>query len=145
MKLITTRFGELEIDDTKVIKFDQGIPGFEEMLHFTLVEVEEHLPFSHLQSVDDGDLAFIVVDPFEFFPEYEFELPEQIKDELQVESGEQIAIRTIVTIRGRLDSAMTNLVAPIVMNMDSRTGKQVILTKTSYVTRHRLFISEHSE
>lgn len=145
MKLMTTRFGELDIDDAEVLKFNQGIPGFEEMRQFIIVEAEEYLPFSHLQSLENGELAFILVDPFELFEEYEFDLSEQVKEELRIKSEEDIAIRTIVTVREGLNSATTNLVAPIVINMNSFLGKQIILTKTNYVTRHRLFNEEQSE
>ncbi|WP_167747009.1 flagellar assembly protein FliW [Cohnella luojiensis] len=138
MKLDTARFGELEVREEDVVQFSAGIPGFEQSHQFVLIANEDHSPLAYLQSVDDGELAFIVVDPFEFFPNYEFELPELAMKELQMESADQIIVRTIVSVTGELEHATANLVAPIVMNKSSRSGKQVVLSQTNYTTKHRL-------
>lgn len=139
MKVQTSRFGELDIDTNTIIHFRDGIPGFEQMKRYTLIDVKEHAPFSYLQSVDDGNLAFILIDPFECLPEYEFELPEQAIKQLQVETPDELLIRSIVTIKDSLETATLNLIAPIVINTKNREAKQVILTNVDYTTHHRLF------
>ncbi|WP_166243631.1 flagellar assembly protein FliW [Paenibacillus turpanensis] len=139
MKLDTSRFGEIDVSDEAIIEFKEGIPGFEDQRYFTVITVEDHEPFSYLQSIDNGELSFIIVDPFEYFPDYDFHLSESDVKQLQIEGPEQIIVRTIVSIRGELDNATTNLVAPIVLQVDTRQGKQIILTNTEYTTRHRLF------
>ncbi|WP_373230786.1 flagellar assembly protein FliW [Cohnella sp.] len=138
MKLNTARFGELEVREEDIIQFSEGIPGFEQSHRFMLIVIEEQAPLAYLQSVDDGELAFIVIDPFEFFPNYEFELPELAMRELQIESTNQIIVRTIVSVTGELELATANLVAPVVINNSSRSGKQLVLSRTDYTTRHRL-------
>lgn len=142
MKLQTLRFGELDLQETEIIHFEQGLPGFEDSRRFTLVEVEDHAPFAHLQSADNGELAFVVVDPFEFFPDYEFDLPESALEGLKITAPEQIMIRVIVSIRDNLESATANLVAPVAFNMEKRLGRQVVLAKTGYMTKHALFMSD---
>ncbi|WP_158630185.1 flagellar assembly protein FliW [Cohnella sp. AR92] len=139
MKLETAQFGQIEIEEDHIYLFEQGIPGFEHATRFVFIDVEEHESFSYMQSVDDKNLSFIVVDPFEFYKSYEFNLPDLAVEQLQVYPSEQIKIRTIVTVREKLEHATTNLVAPIVLNDSKRLGKQVILTSTSYTTRHKLF------
>jgi len=142
MKLNTLRFGELEIDPQSVVFFEDGIPGFERMKNFVLVYVKEHAPFSYLQSMEDGELAFVLADPFEFVADYEFILSDQAKEKLQVCKPEEVMVRSIVSIRGGLETASLNLVAPVVINPDKRIGKQVILTNTEYTTHYRLFKSD---
>jgi len=139
MKVETAQFGQIEIDEARIYHFNQGIPGFEQATRFVFIDVEEHDSFSYMQSVDVKDLVFIVVDPFEFYKNYEFDLPDLAMAQLQVGSSDKINIRTIVSVREKLEQATTNLVAPIVLNVNKRLGKQVILTSTSYSTRHKLF------
>ncbi|MFD0673634.1 flagellar assembly protein FliW [Cohnella sp. GCM10027633] len=139
MNVHTARFGELDIREQDIVRFEQGIPGFEELKRFTLIEVEEHAPFSYLQSIDDGEVSFVITDPFEFYSEYECELPDQVVEGLKINSADQVAVRVIVSINGQLETATANLLAPVIVNLGSRLGKQVVLAKTSYTTRHSLF------
>ncbi|WP_010278708.1 flagellar assembly protein FliW [Paenibacillus senegalensis] len=138
MKISTARFGELEIQEEQMIHFPQGLPGFEELRKFTWVNTGEEMPFSFLQSVEDGSVAFITVDPFLFYPEYSFELSGSIKEDLKIERENDVQIKAIVTIRGSLESATINLQAPIVVNPGLRVAKQVILHDTVYKSRHAL-------
>lgn len=135
----TSRFGEVDIQEQDFIRFEQGIPGFESMRRFALIELPDHEPFSYLQSIDDGEVSFIVTDPFEFFPNFECELPDPVVEGLKIVSAEQVLVRVIVSVNGELDSATANLVAPIIINRTDRSGRQVVLAKTSYTTRHALF------
>lgn len=139
MIIKTGRFGELEVSDNEIYTFPKGIPGFEEQMLFFIVSPEEDEPFSFLQSVADGDLVFVIADPFLFRSDYDIELPESALAELQIESADQLMLRSIITIREDLDKATINLVAPIVFNVDTKVGKQVVLATSSYTTRHPLF------
>ncbi|QHW32594.1 flagellar assembly protein FliW [Paenibacillus rhizovicinus] len=145
MKFETRRFGEIVIKEDQTYHFERGIPGFEHDRQFMFVTTEELEPFAHMQSLEDGELAFIVTDPFVFFPNYEFNLPESVMNELQISSEEHVSIRVIVSINGELEQATANLIAPIIMNTNKRLGKQVILTAASYSTRQRLYKSEEIE
>jgi flagellar assembly factor FliW len=144
MNLNTSRFGELEIESTDIIEFVHGIPGFEEYKQYVILELEDS-PFAYLQSVEKGELAFIVVEPFVFFPQYEFDIPEIALEELRIRSGQEVLIRSIVSAKDKLENATLNLVAPIVINSEQRLGKQVILTNTEYSTRHKVVSKEPDE
>jgi len=138
MILENTRFGTIEIDDDKIITFAKGIPGFERLTRYALITEEEGV-LEYLQSVEKPELSFILVDPFLYCRDYEFELSDQTVEELEVRSEEDLIIRCILTLRDGVKNATMNLVAPIVINAARRLGKQVILTKTAYGTRHPLF------
>ncbi|MBB6632590.1 flagellar assembly protein FliW [Cohnella thailandensis] len=140
MKIVTTRFGELTVREDEVFLFSKGIPGFEERRQYFFVRPEEHAPFEYLQSAEEGELAFILVDPFLFFPNYSFELSDQALADLGDPSQDSLFIRVIVSIRGELKEATANLVAPVVLNSQDRLGQQVVLSSSSeYEVRHRLF------
>ncbi|MBW7454273.1 flagellar assembly protein FliW [Paenibacillus sepulcri] len=139
MQLRTERFGEINISKEDIYIFTKGIPGFEEHTGFVIIAPEDDQPFAFLQSVNDEKLNFLIADPFLFYPEYEFEIPSSALAELGVDSVEQVMVRSIINIDNSLESATINLVAPVVFNTSRRVAKQVVLGRTSYMTRHPLF------
>lgn len=134
--IVNTRlFGDIELRENQIYTFKHGLPGFEQYQRYTVVDIED-APFSYLQCVDNSDLAFLIIDPFLFYPDYEFDLPDKDAEELEIRSLEQVAIRSIMTVRDKIEDATINLVAPLVFNPVQRWGKQVILTNTNYQTKH---------
>ncbi|GBG07194.1 flagellar assembly protein FliW [Paenibacillus agaridevorans] len=138
MLLQTSRFGALEIQRNDVYDFQQGIPGFKDLHKYMLIEIDDS-PFKYLQSVDNGELSFIVVSPFEFFENYEFILPQEVQTILDIEDEKQVRILNIISIREELASATINLAAPIVMNTERMKGMQYILPDGSYSIHQPLF------
>ncbi|WP_144934271.1 flagellar assembly protein FliW [Paenibacillus sp. 32O-W] len=138
MKLSTIRLGELEIEEDQLIYFRQGLPGFERLRQFVILQPDEQIPFSYLQSVEDGNISFIITDPFIFYPEYSFELPESIKEELEIKDEKVVQVAAIISVREQLESATINLQAPLVINTARKLGKQVILHDSAYKPKHAL-------
>ena len=79
-KINTLRFGELEIEEQDVVRFADGIPAFEDEHEFVVLPYEEGTPYMFLQSMMTPELAFLMTDPFVFFPEYSFELDDENMD-----------------------------------------------------------------
>ncbi|MED1722416.1 flagellar assembly protein FliW [Brevibacillus parabrevis] len=117
--------------------FEDGIPGFSHLQFFQLMQ-EEESPFFLIQSIEEKDVGFWVIDPFSFFQEYKFELPVVAKEALRVEDQSQMVIFSIVTIRGN-DQITVNLKAPIVVNLSNRMARQIILQDDTYSIRQPLF------
>ncbi|MGN7381502.1 flagellar assembly protein FliW [Paenibacillus sp. SAFN-117] len=138
MKLSTVRLGELEIQEDQLIYFKQGLPGFEHLRQFVILQPDEQIPFSYLQSVEDGNISFIIADPFMFYPEYSFELPESTREELEIEDEKVVQVAAIISVREQLESATINLQAPLVINTAQKLGKQVILHDSAYKPKHAL-------
>lgn len=139
MKIATARFGEIEIDERDIFTFPDGIPGFEQDKRYTVLELEGLDGFACLQCVDRGELGFIIVNPFVFYSGYEFNLSEADAGRLEAADPGDLSVWSIVTVRDRLETATVNLVAPIVLNVRKRLGKQVILVDPNLGTRHALF------
>ena len=138
MKLDTARFGEIEIDPKHVFDFRQGLPGFEQLRKFALLSPDPELPFSFLQSVEDGKVSFIVTNPFLFYKDYEFEISLEDQSQLKIRKPSDVEVWAIVTVRDKLETATMNLLAPVLLNARKRLGKQVVLVGTPYQTRHPL-------
>ncbi len=139
-KVYTSRFGEIEVDEKKIVHFKNGIPAFEDEHEFIILPYEEDSPYYFMQSLRSPDLAFVLTIPFLFFPDYTFEVEEDTVQELGITNSSQVFYYTMITIPGGNIRKMTsNLVAPIVINSDNMQAKQVVLEKSNYTTKHRLF------
>lgn len=139
MKIDTEQFGEIEIKESDIIEFVGGILGFDEYDKFVLVPFDEESPFSFLQSIDEPSLAFIVINPMEFYIDYEPDIPDDDLKDIEVTSSESVVIASLVTISEKAEDTTMNLMAPIVLNKDNKKAKQVILQDQNYATKHKLF------
>lgn len=139
MKIQSTRFGELDVAEQQLIKFPQGIPGFQDEKAFVLILQDTESPFSFLQSTTEANLTFLLVDPFAFFSDYEFVLEDKIAEELELSQENPPRVFLIATVKKKLPDMTVNLLAPLLINGVNRTGKQVILDNTEYSISHKLF------
>nr|WP_295973925.1 flagellar assembly protein FliW [uncultured Bacillus sp.] len=134
--IIETKFhGRQTVADNEVIHFDSGIPGFPDEKKFGILTLE-HTPFLVLQSVQTTDIAFIIMDPFLTFPDYEFDLPDEVLKGLQVKENKEIAVFVILTIQEPFEQTTANLQAPIILNQGNHKAKQYILNRSPYTTKH---------
>ncbi|GEL78708.1 flagellar assembly protein FliW [Tenuibacillus multivorans] len=140
MKLNTTYFGEIEIDESKVITFESGIPGFSEQKEFALIDIEGNPMFQALQSIDNQELAFVVTDPFLIYKNYEFDLDEQVIEQLDLETNEQLIIRCMITVNKPFEESTINLKAPVIFNKEKMIAKQIVVKEEQYHTKHPIQI-----
>ncbi|WP_433747808.1 flagellar assembly protein FliW [Paenibacillus amylolyticus] len=132
----TSMLGEIDVPLEDVYHFEKGLPGFERETDFALIPWEG-TPFSYLQSINESEISFLIVSPFEFKTDYSFELSNEDKDELKLE--DKVAVYAIVTIQSETVKSTMNLLAPLVMNPVTLKGKQVVLHQSGYETRHRIW------
>lgn len=139
-KVNTLRFGEIEVDEGKIVHFADGIPAFEDEHEFLIIPYDEESPYVFLQSLTTPELAFLMTMPFVFFPEYEFELDDANQEKLGLTHQEDMIVYVLLTIPdGQAESMTANLMAPIVMNQEAMQARQIVLDKSRYNTKHRLF------
>lgn len=138
MKFISKIHGEIEYTEKNIITFKKGIPGFEELKRYILVDLEGYEPFSLLQSIEDENIGMIVVSPYEFFSEYKVKLSDETIDALQIKSPEEVYIITTVTLNSDPKNITTNLQGPIVINNSKKLGEQIILDNNKYKVKELL-------
>lgn len=132
----TTRFGDVEVAEDRVITFPKGLLGFGGHTRFCLLEPGEDACFFWLQSVDDASLAFVVADPSQFFPDYTVPIRPEQMSELGMERLDDAQVFVIVN---KVDQALTgNLQGPLVINTLNRVGEQFVLAERRWTTRHTL-------
>jgi flagellar assembly factor FliW len=140
VKVITTRFGEQEIEEDKIIVMPEGMAGFGER-NFIILNPENGGPFCWFHATDNPDLAFVVVEPSQFVSGYQVRLTREEYDKLLLEEGGEIVILTVVTMAPDPRLITVNLQGPIVINPARMTALQVVL-EGNYTTRCLLFNRE---
>ncbi|MFX3617895.1 MAG: flagellar assembly protein FliW [Sporolactobacillus sp.] len=142
MKIQTKYFGEQEIEESELITFPAGLPGFDDERCFVLQHFGD--TFSILQSCNHSAIAFVVTSPFFFFKHYSLDLPDAFVDQLAIKNPDDVAVWVIVTVQSPFARSTANLKAPIIINIHENRGKQYIADHSSYSMRE-LLITESSE
>lgn len=136
MIIETSRFGSLEVDDSRLIMFERGILGFPDTKQYALVQTGEDSGFYWLQAVDRPDLAFVVCDPRLFVPDYR--VPVKVDEVEPIGLADPDGAQVFVVVN-KIDDLLTgNLQGPLVVNVENRQAKQLVLSDKRFSTRHPL-------
>ena len=142
MQLNTKHFGEITVEENDILTFEEGLPGFDSERKFILLSDGPNDLFSWLQSAEDGDLAFVLMDIKQILPDYDPKIPTEMLEGL----GEPLCCYNIAVVPENLNDSRVNLKAPILINKQLRKGKQVIASNEEYSIRHYIFEeAEHDE
>ena len=146
MKINTRKFGEIEIDEKKILTMPEGLPGFQGFERFVLIEDPKAAPFCWFQSVEESNLALIIMNPFLFKPDYKIDLEEFILIrgwQKQDVSVEDLLVYVVVNInQGSSEKKITaNLIGPIIINSKNNEAIQVAVSNFSY--SHQYNILKH--
>jgi flagellar assembly factor FliW len=140
--LISTRdFGDTEIDESKIIAFPEGLPGFENDNRFVLLSpLGDNVYPCWLQSLDHPGTCFIVFNPYEIIPDYALD-DAQLEQELGVGEKTLVGVFVLSIIPAKYADTTVNLRCPVVVNLASMTAKQLIL-ELEYPVRYPVFTAE---
>lgn len=141
MHLETTRFGPLDITEESVISFPEGVIGFEGYKRYVILSKKDNAPLRWLQSLDEPELAFIIISPYQFKPDYCPKLEKKDLSMLGIKSIKEAEVLAIVVVPENPRNMVANLMAPILINPKLCIGKQVIMQDTEYPTRYRILDS----
>ncbi|MCH7866266.1 MAG: flagellar assembly protein FliW [Myxococcales bacterium] len=135
LSIETSRFGRIEVDDKAVLHFS-GLPGFANATRFAVMDHSETESFSWLVSLDDPKLAFVIANPWHFFPGYDPAIATRHLKGLDISNSDHLEIVVFASFYG--SKVSLNLSAPIVINRDARRAAQVILDDPRYSTREEI-------
>jgi flagellar assembly factor FliW len=145
VQISTTRFGNITIDESRVIQMKGGgILGFEHLKRYVLLTQNEKIPFMWFQSIDDSSIAFVIINSFIIAPEYDLMISDNDTRFLEIESPDDVVLLSIVTIRSNPFKITANLRAPLVINQKNRFGKQVVLNEPDYPVQYSLTVDSVS-
>lgn len=140
MKIKTKYLGEIQINKEQIISFPKGLLGFEEHKEFVILSIQGNDHFKFLQDINHEYVSFLLINPWDFFKDYDIELPDDKLQSIKIDpkGNTSMAIYNIVTLGESLQQSTCNLLAPIVINLEDKKGKQFILENSPYTTKHRL-------
>ena len=133
MTVNTTRFGEVEVDDHRIISFPEGILGFGAYSKYVLLQPDPDSFFYWLQSTESPDLAFVVTDPRLFVSSYRVPFKREQMEEMGITSIDHAEVFVIVNKNANMLTG--NLQGPLVVNVAQRIGKQLVLSDRRFTTR----------
>ena len=136
MIVASEQLGELDCDEQAILSFPNGLLGFEEHTRFAVVAADDDGSYSWLQSLDDAALAFLAIVPAIFFPDYAPEIPDADALELGISDPSHVQLLALVTVGEQAVTA--NLLGPVVVNLRTRTAKQVVLSEQRYWVKEPL-------
>jgi len=138
----TKRFGNIDIEEKDIIIIVGGVLGFEGIQKFVLLDHDAETPFKWLQAVDNPELAFVVMEPFIFCPDYQFELSDNDIKEIGLSKPEEAVVLTILVVPEDPKKMSANIKAPIIINQTNKKGKQIVLNNDAYPIKYYLFHEE---
>jgi flagellar assembly factor FliW len=139
MNVASTRFGILNVPAETVLTFPSGLLGFPEWSRYVILDHDTDAPFKWLHCVEEASLAFVVIDPVLFNPNYQVPISSEARVEVEGSETEDLSLAVILTISSGDPSAVTaNLRGPLLMNPRTRLCKQLVLTE-DYPTRYPVF------
>ncbi|HWS30736.1 MAG TPA: flagellar assembly protein FliW [Clostridia bacterium] len=141
MLIETERFGTFELADKKTLNFPNGIPGFEELRSFILLETEETKPLLWLQSVENKRIALPAVIPFELVSDYYVDVRESELEDLNLDAPEDLLVLCVVVIPEDVKKMTANLASPIVINAKRGIGKQLVIDAATLSLRYPIYDS----
>ena len=136
MIIETSRFGGIEVDDQRFLNFPKGLLGFPNDREYALIQTGENSPFYWMQAVHRPELAFVVCDPRMFIHDYRVGI--KADDLTQIGLGDTNGSQVFVIVNKADDTLTANLQGPLVINVATRVGKQLVLSDKRYATRHPL-------
>jgi len=137
LQIETSRFGTITVEEDQIFRLPEGIIGFPEWTRYLLVNHREGSPYLWLQSVENQDLAFVLMDPLDLVADYDIDLSPEDSDLLQLDQPVEIKALVVVNISRQQPPEITaNLLAPVVINSGKKIAKQVILYQSDYSVRH---------
>lgn len=140
MTIETPRFGTIEFEEEDVLRFPEGLLGFEECKRYVVLRHGEESPFFWLQSLERAEIAFLVADPASFQPEYAPEMPPGVAQLLRLTEETPRLVYAILSIPpGKPELMTANLAGPIVVNVAERLACQVVVEDDRWSVKHPIF------
>lgn len=135
MLVNTKAYGKIDVDERQRLYFPYGILGFEKLTDYVLLDARQQ-PFYWLQSLESQEIAFIMITPSVFRPDYTPDVSKEELAEIELENNDDMLLFAIVTIPQKQSEMTANLQGPIMINKKTKTGRQSITTNPKWKVKH---------
>ena len=135
MRVVTKAYGEVDMDERQRVSFPGGLLGFEKFSEYVLLDARQK-PFFYLQSTEVPELAFILIDPFLFRPDYALDVGDDVLEEIGVKDPGDALVFAIVTAPADGSPITANLMGPVIISKTTLQGVQAVLGDTRWKVKH---------
>ena len=132
------RFGPCTFDASEVLEFPWGLPGFPDLHRWLPLNLDSHPTFVWLQSLDDPSVALPAVDPWMVFESYDPKLPAYAFTSLEIREASEFATLCVIVVTPNAEEMTINLMAPVIINLRTHKGRQIMLDSSNYSPRESL-------
>ena len=140
MEINSRIFGQICIDDSKVLHFVNGIVGFPQLTEFALIhDQEKEGGIQWLQSMQEPAFAMPVMDPLVVKPDYNPEVEDELLKPLGALNPEEILVLVTLTVPSDITKMTVNLQAPIIINAEEKKACQIIVDTDKYPVRFPIY------
>lgn len=142
MRINTRVFGEVDIEDSKIIHFPKGIIGFPELTEFALIhdaEKEGRSAVRWLQSIQEPAFAMPVMDPLTVKADYNPEVEDELLKPIGTLDPEEVLVLVTLTVPSDVTKMTVNLQAPIIVNAAEKKACQIIVDTEKYPVRFPIY------
>lgn len=143
-KIKTTRFGELDVSPENIITIPEGIIGFNDVKQYVMLDFHTGIDtaLKWFQAIDCPELAFVLIDPYTFRPDYKVNITDEEMGFLKAKSPDAIRVMAIVSIPKDPNKMTANLLGPVLINPENRLAIQAVLNDTEYTASHYILPQE---
>jgi flagellar assembly factor FliW len=139
MNIKTSRFGTIDVSEEEIVYFDEGLLGFAEYHRYVILNAsEKNTPFRWLQCLDDGNLAFVIIEPLNFMFEYDLDVSDSDQEFVGLTRSEDAIIYAIVSIPSNPQNMTANLQGPLLINAVNRKGRQIISSNPKHLIKTKI-------
>ncbi len=144
-KIKTIRFGEIGIATDDIITMPKGIIGFSDLKRYIILDFHTEIKtaLKWFQALNCPELAFILIDPYTFKPDYKVDTTDEEMQLLKAKTPDIIKVMTMVTIPQNPKKMTANLLGPIFINSENHLAMQVVLSNSEYTTSHYILPQEN--
>lgn len=143
MVIKTKNFGNIDINEENIYTFDCGIPAFEDLKRFTIIQQEDNSGikplFCWLQSIEDPETSFVIMDVYDIIPDYNPLVYDSDLESIGEVKEDNLLIYNIVVIPQTVSKMSVNLKAPVVINLTTKKGKQVVVKNEDYSVKYYFY------
>jgi len=140
MIIDTVKFGEVEVEESRIFDFVMPVIGFNELTKFVILDPNQETLFKWLQSVEEPSLAFPIISVASLDYDYSIDLSDSVINTLGITNAESLLVMNITSIPQDNPRGTTiNLLAPLIFNLDNQKAGQVVLSGSGYDISHPMF------
>src|SRR3954453_3190492 len=132
MPTIRIQGTNLPYDESDILKFEEGLIGLPHLRRMVLVRQLDIFPVLWLASLDDAEIAFLVIDARTLYPEYQPAITDEVRARISLDSETTPLALAIVTIAQDWIMSPVNLRAPLFVNAAAMSGAQAALVSSAY-------------